>query len=289
MRTVINTMKTEKKLIAYSAIALLIGVASIAPMLFLMSGTANAQTEPDKPWFNLNIPYAYWNPNVNGDNGTTTFFGEVHNIVANITADSNAVLKDADARIEYYQLQVYSDQGPICNLTYYVGIAKSGELFDMYNSTMFFLSGNTYSTNSTNGGIFILDIDLTNMTSWGLISGSTLSYNSTRIPQVATDTQNANVLYIDVSRLSYVTFNGNTTTVTTESSDVLQHIELTKTNNGFVYGTTTNLNVPFPLEGPTTTHSPPVIFIPSNSTTTPSNATVPNPSISQGSGSTNQP
>ncbi len=283
-------MKTEKKLITYSAIAIMIGVASIAPLLFLMSGTANAQLTPDKPWFNLNIPYAYWNPNVNGDNGTTTFSGERHNIIANITTDSDAILKDADARIEYYQLQVYSDQGPIYDLTYYVGIAKPGELVDTYNSTMFFLGGNTYGTNSTSGGIFIIDPGFYNVASWyGLISGSTLSYNSTSIPTVATDAKNANVLYIDVSRLSYVTFNGNTTTVTTESSDVLQHIELTKTDNGFVYGSTTNLHVPFPLEGPTTTHSPVNIINFNTSMTTPFNVTTPQPSLSQGLGSANQP
>jgi hypothetical protein len=275
-------MQIEKKIIAISALAILIGVASIVPVMFLMTTPARAIGTIEEPWFNLNIPYAYWNPNIVGDNGTTTFLGEKHAIVANITSDSDDILKDADARIEYYNLHVYSTQGSICNLTYYIGTAKSGELVDMYNSTLFFLSGNTYSTNSTSGGIFILDSSLLNVTNWGLISGSTLSYNSSSTPKIATDTQNANALYIDVSRLSYITFKGNITTMTTENSGILQHIELSKTNDGFVYGTTTNLNVPFPLESSTIIKSPPNILFPNTSMTTPNNMTFPSPLIYQG-------
>ncbi len=60
-------MKIEKKLIAYSVLALLIGIASISPLMFLMS--AKAETTP-KSWFNLNVPYAYvkanFTENLNG-------------------------------------------------------------------------------------------------------------------------------------------------------------------------------------------------------------------------------
>jgi len=243
---------TEKKLVLFAIVAIVIGVATIVPLEYFMS--ASAQAAIDKPWTNLNVPYAYWDASLNGANFTTTFCGERHNAVADITLTSDA-LKDADARIEYYQLQVYSDQEPINTLTYYVGVAKPGELLDTYNSTLYFSGGSTYSTNSTSGGMFILDPTVSNKYQ-GLISGTTLNYNVSTIPPVVTAIQNANALYIDVSRVCSITFNGNTTTVITESSDVIQHIELTKSDSGFLYDSGATLNPPFPLWGPSQTQTP---------------------------------
>ena len=263
----------EKKLILCGILAIAIGVATILPLEYFMSADAQAATL-DKPWTNLNVPYAYWNANLNGANFTTTFCGEEHNAVANITLTPDA-LKDADARIEYYQLQVYSDQGPIYNLTYYVGVAKPDELVTTYNSTLYFSGGNMYSTNSTSGGMFITDL-IGGNSYQGLISGSTLNYNASTIPQVVTDLQNANELYIDVSRLCSITFNGNTTTVIMESNNVIQHIELTKSSSGFLYNSGASLNLPFPLWGPLTTQNP-------------SNVTIPNSATGPGLNSTNQP
>ena len=282
-------MKTEKKLIAFSAIALLIGVASIAPMLFLMSGTANAQTELSKPWSSLNIPYAYCNPNSDYSNITGSYTSAGLNAVGSIAISPDA-LTNADAQIEYYQLQVYSDQGPIYSMTYFVGVSKPDYLVNMYKTTLYFADGNTYSTNVTNGngGMIIYDLNSSN-TFHGLIGGSIISEALGSIPQEITQLRNAEKLYIDVSRLCTFTFNGNMTVVTTGSSDVIQHIELTKTENGFVYGSTAGINPPFPIEGPTTTNSPPTIFTPDNSTMTPSNVFIPDPLISQGIGSTIQP
>jgi hypothetical protein len=56
-------MKIEKKLIACSILALIIGVSSVFPLAFLMSKTAKAETSPE-PWFSIDMPYAYW---VTGD------------------------------------------------------------------------------------------------------------------------------------------------------------------------------------------------------------------------------
>lgn len=238
----------EKKLILCGILAIAIGIATIVPAEYFMSVQAQATT-PDKPWTNLNLPYAYWNANLNIGNFTTTMCGEEHNAVANITITSDA-LKDADARIEYYQLKVYSDQGVLYNLTYYVGVAKSGEQVDTYNSTLYYSGGNTYSTNSTSGGGMFVDEVIDGSTYQGLISGTTINYNCTTVPPIVTNLQNAKALYIDVSRLCSITFNGNITTVEMESNKVLQHIELTKTDSEFVYGTTDNIHAPFPIEGP---------------------------------------
>jgi len=249
----------EKKLVLCGILAIVIGVAAILPLEYFMSASAQAAI-PTKPWTSLNVAYAYWDTNLDGANFTTTFCGEIHNAVTNVTLTSDA-FKDADARMEYYQLQVSSDQGPIYELTYYVGLAKIGALVDMYNSTLYFSGGSTYSTNSTSGGIFITDPTISNSYA-GIISGSTLNYNDTGTPQVVIDLQNANVLYIDVIRLCSITFSGNTTTVITESSNVIQHIELTKLDDGFLYDSGASISVPFPLLRPSMTQTLTQIFTP---------------------------
>ncbi len=52
-------MKLEKKLIACSIIALIIGVSSVFPLAFFMTATAKADTI-NEPWFSIDMPYAYW-------------------------------------------------------------------------------------------------------------------------------------------------------------------------------------------------------------------------------------
>ena len=52
-------MKLEKKLIACSILALIIGISSVFPLVFLMSATAKAETSSE-PWFSINVPYSYW-------------------------------------------------------------------------------------------------------------------------------------------------------------------------------------------------------------------------------------
>ena len=102
-----------------------------------------------------------------------------------------------------------------------------------------------------------------------------MNYNGNNQNQVITELRNAKTLYIDVSRICSVSYNGNITVNMPSSNQVLQHIVLTKEGNGFVYGTYTQGEVPFPMETPSnptgtweTTPSSSATFIPSNSTET---------------------
>jgi hypothetical protein len=239
----------EKKVILCAILAIALGIATIVPLEYLMA--AQAQENNPNPWSNLAIPYAYWNFNSSNSNFTTLSLDQDRNILTNITLHQNA-LGDNDARIDYYQLQVYSDQGQICNLTYYIGIANV-KLADNYgeidylgilHGTFFFWDGSGYQLygNNSSGGTFILELGGDNITYQGIINGNTsnfhlfpAAFDNQSIPNI--EIQNTNDLYIDVSRLSSVTFNGNSTTVTNENSGVIQHISLTKTDNAFVYGT----------------------------------------------------
>lgn len=242
----------EKKVILCAILAIALGIATIVPLEYLMA--AQAQEENPNPWSNLAIPYAYWNINSSISTSTKTFLGENPNIITNIMIAQNT-LKDAGARIDYYQLQVYSDQGQICNLTYYVGTAAPAKIGDYWtetglnellNGTFSFSLDNGYGyqwygTNSS-GGTFIYEMGGKSSTFQGLINGNLQSFNASTgvwnynsIPNI--DIGNANVLYIDVIRMASATFNGNNKTVTIENSNVIQHIVLTRTDNAFIYGT----------------------------------------------------
>ena len=65
-------------------------------------------------------------------------------------------------------------------------------------------------------------------------------------------TQNANVINIDLSRLGYLTVKGNSTITTLTSNDVIQHVQLTKYGNGFLYNDIPNdqlskINIEIPV------------------------------------------
>jgi hypothetical protein len=73
----------------------------------------------------------------------------------------------------------------------------------------------------------------------GVNSGSTQpnGWQNSTVGQQILLIENANVVYIDVHRLGYVTFDGNSTIATLADNTVTQHIELTKASNGFLYNT----------------------------------------------------
>jgi hypothetical protein len=266
-------MKIEKKLIACCILAIAIGIATILPLQYMMGAEAqaNAQLTQIEPWFNVNVTYAYCNLNENGGNDTTTFNGAMIQTVANFTLTPDALdLKNADARIEFYLFQVSSDQGPIANITYSVAVSKAevnvtgvpGGVFTSITGSganiFTFADGTIYNgtkNGDCGGGVVLYNIPgvPTQTFTTAVVSNYICSYNGNPAPQALTELRNAQTLYIDVSRICSVSFEGNATTATTTtlaSTEVLQHIVLTKTGNGFVYGTYAEGTVPFPIETP---------------------------------------
>lgn len=284
----------EKKLILCGILAIIIGIATIVPIEYMMAaeaqanakanGQTNTQTNTQTstqtafaPWFNVNIPYAYVNLDQSGGNNTMTWNGAVIEAIANFTLTPDALnLKNADARIEFYLFQVSSDQGPIVNITYSVAVSKeelnvTGVPGGVYiaitgsgDNTFTFADGTTYNgakvcgDSDCGGGVVLCNIPGVPMQTFtdAVVSDYISSYNGNPAPQAVTELRNAKTLYIDVSRICSVSFEGNATTAVTTtlaSRQVLQHIVLTKTGNGFVYGTYAEGTVPFPIEGPSTT------------------------------------
>ena len=274
-RAVKNQM-IEKKLILCAILAITIGIATIVPIGYFMSAQTqvNAQTT-FTPWFNVNVPYVYVNLNQTGGNNTMTWDEATIQGIANFTLTPAAInLKNADARIEFYQFQVSSNQGPIVNITYSIAVSREElnvtgipggcwtAITGLGDNTYTFADGTTFNGNKSEGnrdcaGGAVLEnmpgvIPVQNSTD-AILSASVTSYDGNTPSQALTELRSAQTLYIDVSRICSVSYSGNSTTATTTtlaSNQILQHIQLTKAGDGFVYGTYTEGTVPFPMETP---------------------------------------
>jgi hypothetical protein len=272
-------MKMEKKLIACSILAIAIGILAIAPLEYAMISKAQANAAPIeiKPWFNVTVPYAYVNLDKSGGNNTMTWDGAMVQAIANFTLTPEAInLENADAQIEFYQFRICSEQGAIVNITYSVAVCReeanvtgvpggwysaiTGSGGNKFN----FADGTTYDGNIVvgdsvcGGGVVIPNMQgvLPVMNYTTAVVGSYIAdYNGNNAQQALIELRNAQTLYIDVSRICSVSHQGNSssttaTTTTMASNEVIEHIVLTKTDSGFVYGTYKEGMVPFPIETP---------------------------------------
>lgn len=256
----------DKKLILCSMLALAIGVAVVVPVEYFM--LAEAQTTSDltriDPWFSVNVTYAYCNPYNNGGNTTTQLYGSSIQAVANFTVTADALkdadtkvgnftvttdgLKGADAQIEYYKFAVSSDQGAIVDMGYYIVLDKENIVTGTCgDGTISFANGLTYNGPASNGGKGI------NWAVWkpdtvvGFVSNYIFGTDPNNVPEEVIKLRNAQTLYIDVSKVCTVTVKGDITITKPATEEVLQHIELTKTADGFVYGNYVEGTLPLPI------------------------------------------
>ena len=263
----------EKKLILCSILAISIGIATIIPLQYLM--TAEAQTNADtiaeaqdaiaeaqaiteatkvEPWYNVDVTYAYCNPNEAGANDTATWSGVSIKIVANFTLIPEA-LKNAEAQVEYYKFAVSSEQGPITDLYYYIAQTNDSSFITFISGwgTVGFANGLTYNGPHCSGGQggqyhdhFVGNYNYT----MGFLSSN---YNEEEAAQIVTQIRNAQTLYIDVSKASTVKVTDNFTVTEPASDEVIQHIELTKVSDGFLFGGYKQGTMPLPVEMPHST------------------------------------
>ncbi len=276
----------EKKVVLCAVLAIAIGIATVIPMEYLMAaqGQANAQQTYGtygNPWFNVTVPYAYYIANET-NNGTSISYGEGYYIALQITTNPDAINPLPDARMEYYLIQVYSDQGPIENFTYVISANCTGTVnpyiqlgytFENYLSAGDFINASlppnifnenkvflflpnfdgtlpatdntwqgepTYTLTAKNQAISGLSesfwngqfIQGINMTSTDSIVNSITNQQLEQIQ----DIQNAQSITISISRIGYVTVDGNST-IATPASGVIQQVQLTPYNGGFLYNT----------------------------------------------------
>jgi hypothetical protein len=265
-------MQIEKKLILCSILAISIGIATIIPLQYLMNAQTASALPNVEPWFNAVIDYAECNPYIVG-NGTTTWDGATIHAVANFTLTANAMESDVDTQVEYYKFAVSTEAGPICNMGYYIAeskftdtdvaaanyATKTGNYSALprgttlcANNTITFKNGLSCSPPeigdgqpiSWTGQCMSWTGDYPPNNTYG-VAGMYISASDGEdsvypvSPQIAAQLRDAQTLSIDVSKVCAVTVKGNVVVTTPAEPTILQHIELTKTDNGFVYGTIT--------------------------------------------------
>jgi hypothetical protein len=241
-------VKIEKKLIAYSAIALMIGVASIVPLTFLMS--AKAETTP-KPWFSIDVPYAYFEagngslkatfgsnlttPKSNVNESDMQYYRTM--VVLNYTYNVN-LKEELDDRVECYQIEVESDKALVMNGTFYLGTygatIQTQDILDPNN--FYFNRSNWFDTGVADVGGGVYSPHNITFTSQLLPEGSggegTIGHSTSST--IEAKIMEANTLTITVRRLGWVTFTTNSTTAIL-SNEVVAQVHLEKFGNGLLY------------------------------------------------------
>jgi len=236
-------MKIEKKLIAYSAIALIIGVASIMPLMFLMS--AKAEATP-KSWFTLNVPYAYVKANFTENLNGTDVYEYMRAFVFNFTLNVETENEISDARFEYYELQLYTDKEQLGNVTIFVGTNRTNsftldpESFRLTLAT----ADDWFDSNTTGGGVFTPYWNKSSPPDFSSIYSGVSGYvgptghfaSSQNEPvKMAAALSEAETFFVDIRKIGLVTFNGNSTSFTLPENKFIQHLELKKYGDGFLY------------------------------------------------------
>jgi hypothetical protein len=144
-------MKIEKKIIVLSILVIAIGVAVVVPITLFMKPEV-VQKINTEAWFNVEVPYAYFKANET-DNG----YEASYSIAYLPTANKNARKSQAEVRIEYYEIVIYTDDAQLVKVKYSICLQNSEDTNSIdtfsfsrenwFNSTDF----GRYSTN----GVFI--------------------------------------------------------------------------------------------------------------------------------------
>lgn len=227
-------MKIEKKLIASSILALLIGVSSVVPLLFLMSGTAKAETPPEeKPQFSLKIPYAYisnyWDNSSQTNQSILGAYGYIYSIVFEAAPNFDIQALTSDAIVEYYLIEISSDKGPIGNVTYLTGINANPTDPPV---TFRFSREQWFDSNSFEDAFLVS----------GYHNGTFLGFRTGPGANWTRSSEEPETIFISVRRQGWIILNNNSTTVYLASPEPILQIQLEKYEDkkyggGFLYNT----------------------------------------------------
>ena len=186
-------------------------------------------TNSSPAYFGLNIPYAYIKFTYNS---TPLVSGRQHFISFNYSNYASSDESLPDAAIEYFLLQIYSEKGPIANLTRYVGTAFSSS-FTTQTFNSLFLSRNNWLDNRTiplsGGGTFFFNWT-ENTPNVSATSGNTTSTGS------MINYQDPNTLFMNVTRIASIVFKENTAIVS-PTNTLIETLQFEKYDGGFIYNT----------------------------------------------------
>jgi hypothetical protein len=235
-------MKMEKKLIVTSILALLIGVSSVVPLLFLMSGTAKAETgtEPE-PQYDLKVLYAYIAVGNSSfpshlDKDLKQYIGSVddlalkYSIVFNATNNFYGKIQPdfPDAQVDYYLIQFSSEKGLLLSYTYFTGVSYKPSMFNLSSLRSFIFDRDEWFDTRNSTGTFGVSSDISPFEIWIHSASSSELVSAFGEPET---------LFLDISRIGSITFNGNSTIVSLSKTNPITHIQLQRFGNGFLCNT----------------------------------------------------
>ncbi|MCL1969973.1 MAG: hypothetical protein FWF66_00665 [Candidatus Bathyarchaeota archaeon] len=230
-------MKIEKKLIVLSILALTIGIATITPLAFFM--TTNAQTD-DNPWFSVDPLFAYFRVDLI-DGGYC-----VSDVVKLQTLLNDKALKQSETRIEYFEFNFYTDNQQLLKHTFWISMTNNESKnpvtsWHIITENPWRIINENLLNSSYLGTDFLsgIDVDLFNDLSEMAYTrgfGNTFGSKDDKFNAVL----EAQTIYLDVSRVCYVTIKGDTTEITWANNQNVQHFELTKSGGAFIFGNDDN-------------------------------------------------
>jgi hypothetical protein len=212
-----------------------------------MSLPAKADTL-NEPWFSITMPYGYYvtsdgpltnlpyEPNFPSEMNETNSVSEQHMIVLNITQSVDITELSVDAQFEYLQIDVSSDKELIETMRFVVGtyITNDFNVSEVFQGFMF-MRNEWFDTSDFNmmkygGGGGLSRPSWTQDTSilWpegGASSGTISSSSSSGVVDLLRE---AETVSISIHRIGWVTFSGNSTTVTYANNELLDQIQLEK-------------------------------------------------------------
>jgi hypothetical protein len=250
-----NKTKIEKKLIATIALIVTIGIATIVPLTFVMSNTARAQTNITDPLFNIAIPFAYYNADVTynveinsvidgGHSIYDVWYRDAAVIAAQPSINLDVLGNDTVARIEFFEYTVYTDKLQLQKSYSY--FAYNEEAFEQYSTGNFvteYYRNNLQDVLTRTGSDYFGGFGVTDpedsMFTW--IAGNSQNhqcYNelAKHESDILTAIANTQTVYVDVKRVAFVSVDTDGKLMVVEDNKLVQHIELTKSDDGFLYG-----------------------------------------------------
>ncbi|MCL1977496.1 MAG: hypothetical protein FWG55_05285 [Candidatus Bathyarchaeota archaeon] len=247
-------MKIEKKMIALSIVAFAIGIAVIAPMSALMN--TKAQTFGDEPWFTIENPSASFAADIIDD-----MYHYTGGIKFLTSISDNAFNQQADARIEYLKLVIYTGDIKLCETNQFIVVANSHNNYgdtcrdllefgskNWFNDLIFLLgTSGSYGSSSSGGNCLHSTQLLINDYGSGSCGGGSYDNTYKEFGAILNALENTQTIYADIIRVGYITFYENEEVVVTPiDNEVIQHMELTKNGNGFTFNDSAPIQLPVP-------------------------------------------
>jgi hypothetical protein len=218
-----------KKLLGLSFLSIIIGVACVSPLPFIMA--EKVQTIPyDQPQFNIDLKYAfigdYWN---NDSVLANQSYGWIFSVVYQTSPTFNVETMPADAEFEYYNIELWSENGLVGNLTCATDARSTnfGYVIGQNSSvsSYFFNPDLWFEVNSSRIGSGLAGCQ--NGTAQGFITGYPKDLNQT--------VGKPETLSLTLRRIGWVVVEGNSTVAHLADSAPILQIQLKKYGEGFIY------------------------------------------------------